>query len=472
MPDPNSVPDLTQASTATSPDENAKLASEKKTLERALADMEKHHAAGLAHLREREQKLREAAKSLEQTQSGYQILLHDHAELTDSHQTAQTEVQRLGTEREELQRSIRGLKAEAAIAEERVNELLTLTTANEDQIQTQEHKFHVVEKQRHETESRLNALAGEEERLLEARNKFLKTQSVHTALTEAVAAITTERTAQEGEVSALDARIRELRAGELAAQNNLVHAQNALHFLQDEAAAQKQNLQSEVAVLQKKAKDEQQSLQDATAQLTQIKAEHDELQRQDRLLHGAKEKHAEVKKLINQSEALGTQIKERNATLMQQGDELQNNLTTLQSKEKIASQRVEKLGGDEAAMQKTLDDLRTTEATERKYFAAEQQSNAEKELAAVARLTGLESKKDRHLREIVQLEARLYALQVYESDLDKRYAHLALLQEGAPEAMEQWNAIQKLKKTIADELPNKEIQVRPETRVSVVPRKK
>jgi chromosome segregation ATPase len=691
MSEPNNTPEGSPESIGSVPGApHQKIADETRVLQRALADMEKHHAQGVAHLREREGKLRAAAKALEKTESAHQVLLKEHGELLARQKAAQTELELLRTQRDDLQKQIPSLHEEAAQSEARLKQLASLHAGQGEQIQVQEAKLKLLAEQNRELVQKADAAANAETRLLQANldlnlaetaraalattisalaksreeqeqevlklgerlihlqaeeqgaqsqlkdagaalaefraqsdsekhrlqkeldsilqsletkerelsqqtslhidttGKLLQTQeklqlavadytkvttelagfaeeraaqdretiaigerlnafraeeqevisqikdahaqhdtfraeseserqrlqgeleaifnaadskyreleqttaqlssteeklssaqvslqqaeAAHATCAKTIDSLSLQRTKVESEVKALDARLQALKADGLSASAQLEQSKKALDSFTAETAEQKFSLQSELKALKAQLAERQNDLQAAAQQVVKARTEHDELQRQNRLWAGVEQKLAEVTKSIAQSEAQAVQILDNNKMLKQAGDELQCQLAKFRQDEKASRDGLQALRLEEAALQQALKELEAARDSERRRFEAERQNNSEAELAAAARLAGIEAKHERHQRDSIQLEARLYALQSYENDLDKRYARLAMLNEGSPEAMEQWKGLQELKKAIAQELPNKEIQVRPETRVQVVPRKK
>ena len=237
-------------------------------------------------------------------------------------------------------------------------------------------------------------------------------------------------------------------------------------------AVDKQNLEDELHALGLDISSHKKTLGEAMQTLQRTRMENEELVAQNQRLSGAEEKLALVNQNVQLMEQKGTRLRTEISKMEKEAEQSRQRMSQLQASEKNAQKRVQTFEFQEQTLKQNLLQMGREEQAQQKRFEDLRRTHAAGLAESEKTISDLKASIDRHRHEIVQAEARLATLKSWEKDLDAKYQRLASLPEGSPSGLEVWRGVQELKQAVAEALPAKDIQARPETRIQVVPRAK
>jgi len=324
--------------------------------------------------------------------------------------------------------------------------------------------------------NRLAELSGTEERLARLREELELSKAAHLSLTSVLGELTGKHHAAEQaarELESYTAGLNETRdrleAGLPALKSAHAEAQKEFAAFKGEAEESRRALTDEVERLRADASRERIELGNLQQEAVEARLRHTELEKQNRELEAATERFAEVQTGIQAAEIEKNKVEAKAQALRKACSDTQLRLTELERAEKSAGQRVSHLTSQETKLQQVIKQLGDKQQRERKRHEelrnlsenAEQEGARQKEQLG-ARIVQLRA-------EIARLETRLAHARSWHAELDELYEKLGKLTDASPEAREVWLEIKRRKSDITEQLPSG-IQVRPQSRPTVVPR--
>lgn len=433
--------------------EQANLTAALAVLERSVTDMERRQSDGLAVLREREGNLRRTTKEIEQALAERDKLQKDLQSQTDLHRSLSAEVQ--------------ALVSKKSAAETRVGELQVLAQAREDQIRAAGHRLQQVEQRRKEIEQSITTLAGTEEHLLRARDELQKARTEHAELMAMVAA----RAEQERELESIRARVGEASHERAAVEARLGAEQAALKEFKIAAEAERNRVTAETQSLVQQCALEREKAAKASRQLQETTARNEELQRQNRKLEGVDDKLRESRTLLSQSETRNKELIGTIRAAEKEAEDARGRLGRLHAEVKSMEKSLEGLQSKEAELQRSLADVQAGHSAEKRRFEEMQKLAADAAREATTQRAAFDAMVEQRRREVSDFETRYHTMLALREEIDSRYAKLATLKQGSPEALALWQSTQEQKDSLAAMLPNEGgIRARPQARTVLVPR--
>jgi chromosome segregation ATPase len=248
------------------------------TLELSVKDMAQRQTGGILALRERERSMREMLKSIERSKAEQAEVIRASRDLEAG--------------RAKLQESLEDVADQIKSSESRLAELDQAANAKKEQMSVLVDQIKQHEKEHDTIQDRVEALAGTEANLLEARKNLIKAQEEHAAFV----ALTAERDTRQGEVDALKASLEKLNATRVQVEQTLAAAQASHKDFERNAAAGRERLATEARSLDVEISQKKQQLgalqQEHAAvqqQLQETTARHHDLLEKSRQLAGVEE---------------------------------------------------------------------------------------------------------------------------------------------------------------------------------------
>lgn len=434
---------------------HTKLTGAVDALKRSVEDMTKRQSEGILALRERERSMRDAIKSVEQCKAEQERI--------------RSESKGLETRKAELGALVQALVTDVAASEARVAELDELATAREDQIATNTRRLHHAEEERRALQARVDALAGTEEHLLQARDELAKSRKEHAALIALVA----ERDVRQRELEETKARLKELAQDRTKATQDLADARAALEKFTHDAAEERRRLAAESQALEKEAATQRASLDALTQQLQATTARHEDLLNRNRQLEGVEEKLRVARVDVAKTQSQQADLANRTQALEKDAEQARAKLQSLQAEVKSVTSVLDRQRADEAALKKAVATLQAGQAEETKRLEGIRQLAAETERKAAAQRAELDAALEKRRRDIQAQEDQFHAIQSLREEIDALYAKIESSGENPAAAVAAWTEARKKKEELASLLPNEGgIRARPQVRTVLVPRSK
>lgn len=390
----------------------------------------------------------EASQDLEATADKLGIAKRRHAEVL-------AEIDKVTASNEQLQAKAEQIAAQIRSAQ---SELESHTSARENLIALNSR----LEGEVAATGNRLAELSGAEERLGRAREDLDRAEAERRSMVKALEEQTRRHDANERAARELEAQVAVLQEARLRAEEGMP----ALKAAHEEA-------RSGFEVFRAEAEESRRAL---TGELERLRADVageqarlGELQQRNREIEESTRRIDELQAGCRAAEVEREKAEARVQVLKQACSDTQQRLVALEEAEKSAGRRVSSLGLQETKLKEDLKQLAGEQERERKRLdelrglseSAGREGALEKErlAAKIAESRG----------ELARLEARLARARDWSAELDRLYEKLGKMPEASPEARAAWLEIQRRRNEIAEQLPSG-IQVRPQSRPTVVPR--
>lgn len=430
------------------------LVSSLATVERAVADMERRHADGVAGLRDREEKLRRTAKDID--------------EATVARGNLQSELKELAIKREALDAEMEQLAVRVRGIETRLTDLAVLAQAREDQVHAAEQRLQQVEQRRRELDQHIEAQATTEASVLQAKRELEKLTAEHAALQALLAG----RDEKLAELRSAEARLAAIATMREEAERQLAAEKDSVEKYRTEAGLARARSEAELLELEKQCALEREKLTRAGQQLRDTIARNEDLQTQNRKLEGIEGKLREARTLLSQTVTRQAEVEAKSAAIEKEHQEGLAKLGRLQAEIRAVEKSIESLKGEESTVKEAIQELRAMQAAEQRRVDEMDKLVAETEAQAAVHRARLDAMMEQRRRELAELESRCEMLRTLHEDIDERYQKLATLKPGSPEALALWQSAQEKKEEVMDSVSHGEggIRARPQVRTVLVPR--
>lgn len=399
---------------------------------------------------------------LEKSRGAMQSQLND---VTKSLADATAQHRQISTDLKEEEARLRKLRSEADAAAEQIkaeqSEIASHTSTKENLIALNKQ----LQAEVADVGNRLAELSRMEERLLESRREMQRTESAHLSLQVEHDELTRKHAVVRQSVQDLEAHVLELNN----TQDRLEQALPALKSEHAEAENSRRLLNEEIARLRADVTDGVTRLADTLQKSDQAQRHLAELDKKCHELEAVSARLGDVQDQLQKAELEKNRMESQIEALAQASLSSQARLTEIETAGKSTGIRVSQLQMKEAELQNTIKQLGDEQQCERERFEGLRLLSQDAERETERQKERLNSQLSEMREEIARLESRLVHARNGNAELDQLYEKLGRMPDASPEAREAWLEIQRRKNAIAEQLPAG-IQVRPQSRPTVVPR--